>query len=744
MNGKYRRSGGKRYWRACPSCKVFVPVIPTPPPPPPPPTPQLLEGDLVIELDFSTVTLPVQLGGGQQIGVFWNWDGMNTQSLGTGITYTTGPVTSPNLSGPHPVVIRCTDWTCWKAAGITGNLQGKLLRILQWGNFESSEVDLFRECDTLTTTGEGVGVLVPPPSNPILAGAPTFSATCAGCFAGCSALTTLTNAAAWTFVNVTDTSEMFRACGAFDHDLASWNLSDAVDMSRMFDDCAIFNQDMTSWGSNTGNVTDMSSMFSGCAAFNNGGVPGGFKQWDVSGVKTTNSMFKACLVFNNGVAPGATGEEMFTLSVPPLVPPGAQAGFAAITDVAHMFENCSGFNSSLGPYNMAQWNLSLVKDTSYMLKGCSTFNNQFEPGDPGIAATFNWAPASLVGNDNLTDVTSMFEGCSVFNGIPFVLNTQTKNVKSMKRLFQGCSAFNNGDAIPLHFDTNNCTDMSEMFESASNFNITLSNNMTSGPPYGPWNTLQVVDCSGMFARAGAFNQDIGSWFDGTNGGARSALKNTTRMFHDAGNFNNGGMPVGVNTGAPLKWDVGEVTSMREMFDVNRQFAQYLYHSDGANDPWQVQKVRDMTGMFKDADHFNMNINDWNTSSVTTMEEMFKLAIRFNNGDEPLVLSNTQNVTSMKEMFCGAKAFNQEINFQSMQAVVNMIDFFKVCGAVAQPDMLLTQANYNAFLANIEAQILTLQTGVSFTGVTGNGAGIDPTSSPSYGPLIAAPYNWTIN
>jgi hypothetical protein len=127
-----------------------------------------------------------------------------------------------------------------------------------------------------------------------------------------------------------------------------------------------------------------------------------------------------------------------------------------------------------------------------------------------------------------------------------------------------------------------------------------------------------------------------------------------------------------------------------------------------------------------------------------MEEMFKLAIRFNNGSDSLVLSNTQNVTSMKEMFCGAKAFNQEINFQSMQAVVDMIDFFKVCGAVAQIDMLLTQANYNAFLANIDAQILTLQTDVSFTGVTGNGAGIDPTLSLSYGSLTTVPPGWTIN
>ena len=369
MNGKYRRSGGKRYWRACPSCKVFVPVIP-PPPPPPPPTPQLLEGDLVIELQFSTVTLPVQLGSGQQIGVFWNWDGMDTQSLGTGITYTTGPVTSPDLSGPHPVVIRCTDWTCWKAAGITGNLRDQLLRILQWGNFESSEVDLFRECDFLTTTGEGVGVLMPMPSGPIpSAGAPTFSTTCAGCFAGCSALTTLTNAAAWTFVNVIDTSEMFR-------------------------DCTVFNQDVTSWGSNMGNVRNMSDMFNGAAAFNNGGVAGTDLVWDVVNVTNMASMFNGAAAFNQ-------------LLAHPISLAAWQVG--NVTDMSEMFAGATVFNQPLANqvlHPQLSWDVGNVRNMSGMFNGAAAFNN----GSNGLIPF--WLVWNVV---NVTNMASMFNGAAAFN-----------------------------------------------------------------------------------------------------------------------------------------------------------------------------------------------------------------------------------------------------------------------------------------------------------------------------------------
>ena len=703
MNGKYRRSGGKRYWRACPSCKVFVPVIPPPPPPPPPPTPQLLEGDLVIELQFSTVTLPVQLGSGQQIGVFWNWDGMDTQSLGTGITYTTGPVTSPDLSGPHPVVIRCTDWTCWKAAGITGNLRDQLLRILQWGNFESSEVDLFRECDFLTTTGEGVGVLMPMPSGPIpSAGAPTFSTTCAGCFAGCSALTTLTNAAAWTFVNVIDTSEMFR-------------------------DCTVFNQDVTSWGSNMGNVRNMSDMFNGAAAFNNGGVAGTDLVWDVVNVTNMASMFNGAAAFNQ-----------LLIDLDPPFPPGSPIAWQVgnVTDMSDMFAGAAAFNN---------WNgvtgTDLVLDVGNVRSMARMFNN---------AAAFNQFlahPISLAAWQvgNVTDMTEMFAGATVFNqplSNQFILsqNWNVGNVRNMSGMFNGAAAFNNGGAFLL-WNVGNVTNMAKMFASAAAFNQSLAD-----PSLAAWQVGNVTDMSEMFSGATVFNQPLASQLPPQLNWDVGNVRNMSAMFHDAVAFNNGEV-AGTNL-VWLVWNVGNVRNMAYMFNTARAFNQVLIDPSlldpsGNAVPWQVGNVTDMTSMFKDADAFNQNLSDWDVGSVTSMEEMFKVALSFNNGGASLVLSNTQNVTNMKQMFCGAKAFNQEIDC-SMQAVVNMIDFFKVCDAVMPIEMSLTQANYNAFLANIDAQILTLQTDVSFTGVTGNGAGIDPTLSLSYGSLTTVPPGWTIN
>jgi len=673
MNGKYRRSGGKRYWRACPSCKVFVPVIPPPPPPPPPPTPQLLEGDLVIELQFSTVTLPVQLGSGQQIGVFWNWDGMDTQSLGTGITYTTGPVTSPDLSGPHPVVIRCTDWTCWKAAGITGNLRDQLLRILQWGNFESSEVDLFRECDFLTTTGEGVGVLMPMPSGPIpSAGAPTFSTTCAGCFAGCSALTTLTNAAAWTFVNVIDTSEMFR-------------------------DCTVFNQDVTSWGSNMGNVRNMSDMFNGAAAFNNGGVAGTDLVWDVVNVTNMASMFNGAAAFNQ-------------LLAHPISLAAWQVG--NVTDMSEMFAGATVFNQPLANqvlHPQLSWDVGNVRNMSGMFNGAAAFNN----GSNGLIPF--WLVWNVV---NVTNMASMFNGAAAFNQLlidldpPFPPGSpiawQVGNVTDMSDMFAGAAAFNNWNGVTgtdLVLDVGNVRSMARMFNNAAAFNQSLAD-----PSLAAWQVGNVTDMSEMFSGATVFNQPLASQLPPQLNWDVSNVRNMSEMFKYALAFNNG-----VVAESWLVWDVGNVTSMVRMFDNARAFNQLLAHPVSFA-AWQVGNVTDMTEMFKNALVFNRNLSDWNVSNVTSIENMFKIAANFNNGGVPLAW-NTVKVTNMKEMFCRAFAFNQEIEFTNMSQVTTMESMFVGCPASGgDPPMAYTQASYEAFIDNIIlfAFPMGLQNGVAFT------------------------------
>jgi hypothetical protein len=87
--------------------------------------------------------------------------------------------------------------------------------------------------------------------------------------------------------------------------------------------------------------------------------------------------------------------------------------------------------------------------------------------------------------------------------------------------------------------------------------------------------------------------------------------------------------------------------------------------------WDVSRVQDMTGLFKDWSDFNQPIGKWNTSAVYTMREMFSGAARFN---QPLDMWDTSLVEDMAGMFMNATAFNQRVRFNTSN-VRNMSGMF---------------------------------------------------------------------
>ena len=97
--------------------------------------------------------------------------------------------------------------------------------------------------------------------------------------------------------------------------------------------------------------------------------------------------------------------------------------------------------------------------------------------------------------------------------------------------------------------------------------------------------------------------------------------------------------------------------------------------------WDVSKIKDFSGLFKQQKQFNEYIGDWNVSNAKCMQEMFWGATSFN---QPLDSWDTSKVENMSRMFAGAHAFDQSIKNWDTSKVQNIEDMFHNARSFNQP------------------------------------------------------------
>ncbi|WP_422105431.1 BspA family leucine-rich repeat surface protein [Winogradskyella sp.] len=296
------------------------------------------------------------------------------------------------------------------------------------------------------------------------------------------------------------------------------------------------------------------------------------------------------------------------------------------------------------------------------------FNNSF--GDrQKITEVVQW------GNIQWSSMESAFLGCTNLD-VTAMDSPDLTNVTSMQKMFRGCTSLIGTTAFD-DWNVANVEDMIQLFASASQFNINISNwNVSSvqfmtnmfdsasifNQPIGNWNTENVTHMGGMFSGAEAFNQDLNNW-------DVSSVEIMAALFADATNFN----------GNITSWNTNAVTDMLSMFSGAEAFNQDI-------SGWNTSNVYRMFNMFRGAADFNQPIGIWNVSGVLIMRNMFSDALAFNQD-----LSNwdVSSVSHMGSMFNGAEDFDQDLSNWNIEGLSTASFMFTDSG--------LSNANYDNLL-----------------------------------------------
>ncbi|AAP77327.1 BspA family leucine-rich repeat surface protein [Helicobacter hepaticus] len=99
------------------------------------------------------------------------------------------------------------------------------------------------------------------------------------------------------------------------------------------------------------------------------------------------------------------------------------------------------------------------------------------------------------------------------------------------------------------------------------------------------------------------------------------------------------------------WDTSKVTTMQDMF-------RYSNFNENIS-TWDTSKVKNFSFMFEENKVFNQPIDKWDTSSATNFSCMFYQAEAFN---QPIGAWNTKKATNMHYMFGYALSFCHNVGY----------------------------------------------------------------------------------
>jgi len=626
----------------------------------------------------------------------------------------------------------------------------------------------------------------------------------------------------WDTSSVTDMSFMFYRASSFDQDIGNWDTSNVTIFRGMFEYALAFNQNIGGW--DVSNGVNMQAMLKQTYAFNNGGSDS-IKNWDVSNVSDMGGMFRLAILFNQDIGDWNTssctsmeslfdGASVFNKDI-------GDWDTSNVTTFKNMFEDADLFDQDIGRWdtsNVGSWSYMFVNNDGFNNGGSDSiknwdvnkqgghFGNMFKNATAFNQDIGNWD----MSNSQMNTWVGFFNGATSFNqdlrawcasnisSEPSDFSTSSALIDSNKPVWGTCAP----SVTLTDTDSNNIVTGSNVVTITATFdrsmaatptiniigevsNVAMTASSTADVWIYPWTvstttsgivtaTVSGTDISGN-AYAGAtsitFTISQTIYFENNtckcpnatvgdsttiSGTTYIAVNNSTIAGQiAAGNVNLCTTLVTImydlfadstfNSNIGF-WDTSNVTSMNNLFKYARQFNQDI-------GGWDISKVTSFSATFMAANNFNQDISNWDTSSLTNMYSMFREAGDFN---QDIGGWDTSNVSSMDSAFLSATDFNQDLtgwcvsnfssepsNFSTSSALTNPNN--PVWGTCA-PSVTLTDTDSNNIVTGSNVVTITATFDRSMTAtptmnITGEVSNVVMTASSTARVWI---YPWTVS
>ena len=498
-------------------------------------------------------------------------------------------------------------------------------------------------------------------------------------FSGCSSLTSL-DVSGFKTNNVTRMSSMFNGCsGLTSLDLRGFKTASVTGMNGMFNGCgSLISLDLS--GFNTANVTNIDAMFYGCSGLTSLDL-GNFNTSNVSAMRL---VFADCsnlktIYTGEGWSVAKVDErssgQMF-MNCTNLV-----GGAGTVYDENHVdytYAHIDGGTSNPGyftekdasstaePYAVLSDNetkLTFYYDDQKDARGglsVGPFTETYDSGRERWKTDSGWDEkreniTTVVFDDSFANCTTLtstaywFYYCNNLTAISGISSLKTDNVTNMNSMFAGCSSLTSIDVTG--FNTDKVTDMCNMFGICSSLTVL---------DVSRFNTSNVTDMRAMFYNCSSLtNLDVANF-------NTSKVTNMSYMFRSCSGL----------TGLDLtNFNTANVTEMSGMF----------YNCSGLTtldvSGLNTANVTSMGGMFEDCSSLiSLDVSHFKTANVTGMSYMFSGCSSLTNLD--LSGFNTSNVASMSYMFMGCSGLTSlDISGFKTDNVYDMRSMFRDCSAL---------------------------------------------------------------